>query len=1108
MRWRWGAALLVVAGLWQLHAPARADGDDFAFYAPYFETVGDSQSIPFSYVRALAQDRRGFVWIGTQNGLIRYDGYRFRRYVHDPHDAGTLVGDDVSRLFSAADGRLWIGTEGTGVSVFDPRTELFENFAGGAADVADLSAGLIWDIAETADGAIWIATHDRGLHQYDPASRRFVHHRQGTAPGDLIDDHVRSLLVDRSGDLWIGSAQGLQRRLAGSATLQRVASDPAEPDSLAKRRVMSLLEAADGKLWIGTHDHGAAWLDPVSSTLHWLDVDPKRPDRLNQPWIRHIVQPRPEEIWLGTFNGIEVVSAEDGRVLRHLRHDPALPSGLAHGTIGDFLLDHSNLLWVGTVGGGLQRTDPRQDAFRNVRHGSVGESGLTQSDVKSLLVLADGRILAGTDSNGVDILDRRLGMVGGFRANSGPEPALADGHVLALAQTRDGAIWISTLGGGLHRLDPGAKSFVRYGLAEGLPNSITSSLTVTRDGTLWAGTQTGLARWRPDQGRFEALDPAGFKDFVGGMSEDTEGRLWLAVAFRGLEVLEPGATTPRPVGHDPARASSLVGNDVRGMLVDRAGQLWVDTAQGLDRLLRYENARADFLHVSEELGRPGLYFGGNLLDDADGRLWTQWHVFDTEHKDVYRISRADGLDIGTAWAQSYARTHDGLFLFGGTQGLAVVDPRKFKRWDYEPPLVVTDYKVNAKSRTFEELDRAVLGPQDRSFSVEFSALDYSAPEKLRYQYQLVGFDSGWIEADSDHRSASYSNLWPGDYTLRIRGTNRLGEWSSHELKLPLRITPAFWQTKWFYALATLALMALAYVAYKLRVERLHRRAVELERVIEQRSAALRESLERESQHERLLSREKLASATLLTGGLAHEINNPASLAALSAQNLREQLQSLKGFLHELAGDDEPEVVQALDQRFVPLDGFIDDILDGSRRVAGIVADLRRFSQPDPPEPTRAAVGELLRSTLRLVGAKYKHDVHIVTDLAVDPPLPCFPARLNQVFTNLIVNACDAIESRARMNEPGYTGVLRVISEIVDGELRFRFEDNGVGMDDEVRARIFEPFFTTKPKGKGTGVGLPVSLGIVRELGGRIDVETVAGAGSAFTVALPMQRQAP
>ena len=847
-------------------APARVvDVGDFAFVDPYFQGIGDSDSIPSGVVTALAQDARGLLWIGTEEGLIRYDGYRFRRYNHARNDPHSLAGDYISTLFVDPDGRLWVGTGSDGISRFDARTEQFDNFQHDAARADSIGRNMIWSIACDNDGRIWAAT-DSGL-DYLPRGQSTWHHLQhaDADPNSLMSDRVHNLLLDRRGTLWVGTSVGLQRLRRDLSGFDRLAADmtvaPSENDKLpAANDVRALFEAADGKIWFGTRKRGVAWMAPGELTPHWLPVDAARPDALSHGWVRAISQPHDDEIWLGTYGGgINIVRADDGKVEKKLHHDLSIASSLALDGVGAMLKDRAGQLWIGTWGGGLQHYNPQNQAIRVVRHSPLRPEGLSQAEVDSVLELEDGRLLIGTDANGIDIVDRHKGLVGGYRPQAGKAGTLADAAIFGLAKTRDGALWAGTKQAGAMRLLPGATAWEEFGVAQGLPAIGVAKLMSSREGELWVGTDSGLAHWQDAKRRFETFtgpDGRAMHAHVYSLDQDAQGRIW-AGSDNGLWVKEPNERFIRAIHHMPEQADSLSSDDIAGLLIDRKGQLWVSTAQGFDRLLGWDGQHAHFAHLSTALGFPGLSLGDGPLEDGRGWIWTDRFVIDTQNLKLYSLSKADGLEIGTNWDASYGRTHDNLFLYGGTLGLAVIDPEKFRPWNYQPPVVVTELKVNGVRVPLGTLEGGLtLKPEQRDFSVEFAALDYTAPSKNRYAYRLQGYDGKWIESDAEHRSASYGNLWPGHYTLQVRGSNRTGDWSPHELSIAVVVLPTFWQTGWFLALCLLLAGALIYSAIRRRVAHLQEQAESLRNVVAQRTQEL---------VEKNIELEQLAVTDRLTG---------------------------------------------------------------------------------------------------------------------------------------------------------------------------------------------------------------------------------------------------
>ncbi len=1322
-----GLRILIMMCCW-LIAPA-LKAQDFPFTEPQFERVSDVETLDNQPITALAQDARGLLWIGTQKGLIRYDGYRFRRFVHHANDPFSLTGDYVYALWAGPDGRIWVGGASDGISVFDPGTERFEPIHHGAKVPHSLSAGRIWAITGDSDGGIWVAT-EQGLDYRPRSGQGFVHFGHGNSPNSLLDDQVKSLLWDKTGRLWVGSNRGLQRMAKDGKRFATI---------ITGKSVEALFQAQDGKLWLGSAEHGAAWLmpdgDAPTPELHWLPLA-----QLSHPWVMGIAQVQTGQIWLATRGGVSVVDASDGKLLQTLRHDASLPGSLALDSVKPMLLDQAGWLWLGTWGGGLQRINTNNTMLRVLRHSPKQPTSLSHPDIRSILELANGQLLFGSDGNGIDIFDRQRGLVGAYRPRRGdgtptPSDKLPDGTVFALAQSADGTIWAGTRQAGLVRKSPGSSAWLAV---PGLPGIQVVKLLVSRDGSLWAGTNHGVARWQaskqmaapgpapaqpppPAPARFETISDAQGKPmqgFVNAMAEDEQGRIWIGTRS-GLWLHDPGQPgRPGQAGliaipAAPEQPDSLISDYIAGLLFDSHGRLWLSTDKGMVRLQNWDGKRARFEPFSALLGQPDKALGASLMEDQAGRIWTGGEIMEPATMRIAPITQADGLDIGASWSRAYAKTRDGLLFFGGTQGVAIIDPRRYQAYDYIPPVVAVAFSINGQTTPLGPLasqpensparpaaampTRAslTLTPEQRSFALEFAALDYAEPKKNLYQYRLIGYEKDWINADADHRSAAYGNLPPGDYTLVVKGSNRLGEFSAQELRVAIQVLPAWWQTFWFRALLLLVLGSAIHGGMRWRVRGLRKKALALQnlvaartadilnlskigqdltatldveqafkRVREQVSARLDayvfsiavydeatehivfvyeiENQERMptntlsmSEHNRpavwcvreqrelavptllglldyvdtilppiagdqmesvvylpllveqqvigclsvqsprqyaynpdqleflrvlasytaialsnsgahaeltkshaslaathseltaahnelaathqhlqetqqqLLLQEKMAGLGTLTAGVAHEINNPTHFAHVAAQILQTEIAEFEQFvvgLVEREGDAGQEILQAFRARFARLESNVSTVLYGTERIKSIVKDLRAFSRLDESEQKTVRISECLLSTVNLVRTSWQEQVEFITGFSDDPELECWPALLNQVFMNLLVNGCQAIaekyQHKHQHKQRGKLSLRLRISPVGDA-LEIDFEDDGSGIDPAIHARIMEPFFTTKEVGSGSGLGLSTAFGIVKKHGGTLEFSSVPGEGSCFTVKLPL-----
>jgi diguanylate cyclase (GGDEF)-like protein len=548
----------------------------------------------------------------------------------------------------------------------------------------------------------------------------------------------------------------------------------------------------------------------------------------------------PDEVWISGADGIELRQGGTGRVTTRLVHDRRKRWGLAANNVVALLRERSGGMWVGSYGGGLQRHSPGSGLW--VRHGE-GDGILAEGDVRSLHQLSNGDIWAGMGERGVAVFDAQLRPVGqilpqadGSRAGA---PVFRGGLVGAITQTPDGSVWLGT-DGSVYQFNARRQLLRSFSAGQGRARRMLA----TRDGSVWVGTQDGVYQRKPGAERFErlSLHEGGLvSGNINALAESADGSVWVG-GNNGLYLVEPGGSGLLAVSSPGGEG--LVKSVVLGLLVDRQQVLWVDTNAGLHRMRGRQGAQLRFQQVAESDSAGGGSLGANLLDDAQGRIWTHQNVFDPRDGSRYELGPADGADIGTGWFRSYTRLADGRLLFGGSTGLLVVQADRFKPWAYTPPLVVSELRL-AGERVAPGTPLR-LAPEQRSFSVEFAALDYSGPEQLRYRYRLQGFDADWIDTSADFRVASYGNLPPGDYVLQVQGSNRTGRWSPQTLDLPVQVLPAWWQTWWARVLGVLgSLLAMAGVV-QARTAMLRRHQDELQRKVLERTAEL-EALSRELQ---------------------------------------------------------------------------------------------------------------------------------------------------------------------------------------------------------------------------------------------------------------------
>ena len=803
-----------------------------ALAEPRFESLSDAGAIPDGVVSSVALDPSGMVWVGTSVGLLRYDGHHFVPVSMaglGRSGGGTTF---VRTLMAARDGRIWVGTDGRLLGAYDPRTEQWQVFRHDPKQ-PDSLGGVVRTLAEDAQGRVWVGSNGGGLQVLAPGADRFQ--RYG-APEGLPDPRVQSISISPDGSVWVGTWSGLVRLAPGATQLKPLTLRDGSELRLAGQVVHAIAQLIDGSLWIGTQE-GDLWR--VSGTDGVATQLDRRPGTLGS--VQTITAVNEREVWVGRSAGIELRDPASGQLLRSLQPRASKPWGLAGGDIRAILRDPANLLWVAGYGTGLQRVNNLDQALWVRRADDDPRSPMAEPDIRSLLALRDGSIWVGTNDRGIAILDAALRTVGGIR---GGQQGLEPGRVAALAQGPDGHLWVGVESHVKEFANPKATA-VHHEVGRGR----LRRLMVDRDGAVWAGTQDGLYRRSPVGGRFERVAHHDGRALIGGINaivQAADGRLWVG-AEAGLFPIAAGAKTVGPIAFE--QGAALASQNVVGLLMGRDGVLWVDTTAGLHRLAAWDGRSAKMVYLGEQPGVGTEAFGANLLQDAKGKVWTHRGVYDPAQQQARQLGVADGVDIGSAWFRAYAHAADGRMLFGGSRGILVVQPQVFEFTRFAPPVAPTVLRIGSRELPLARLTpRLVLSPEERSFSLEFAAMDLSDPARNRYRHRLVGLDAEWIESRSRQRLATYGGLAPGRYTLEVQGSNRHGEWSPQLLRVDIEVQPAWWQTWWGRASVLAVLLGLGWAVAHWRTRLLRQRQNELQEqvsiathALEAKSKALEQS---------------------------------------------------------------------------------------------------------------------------------------------------------------------------------------------------------------------------------------------------------------------------
>lgn len=1084
------AALALLLGWLGCAFPAQAQPQSLVF-----QHLTTTEGLSHDAAGAIVQDHQGFIWIGTHNGLNRYDGHTVRHFYHDPIDSTSLNNNGITALHVDRQGFLWVATNGGGLHRYDPATETFARIA--LPRTQDRET-VIEAFLENEDGTLWLGSWERGLWHLDPATGALKNYRHDpNDPFSLGHDVVKDLLPNPDGTLWVATYAGLSHFDPLTGRSVRYPIPPQQVGGQAMRNQLAWAVHRDrrGQIWVGTFG-GLYRFAPETGTYRPYLHDPGDPNTLGAPIIRRILEDRDGYLWLGLSNGLDRFDAHTETFV-HIRHDPLIPSRLADGAVNSLFLDRTGVLWVSTDRGGVSHTDLAARRIQHHHHHPGHPEGLQPGLVFALHEDAGGFLwLAG--EAGLSRLDRRAGGAQHFTpaAHNLPPGTLSD-----LAVDASGRLWVASIGGGVGRQRADG-TFERFTFAERGHNNIYH-LNPAAEGGFWVGTFNGLFHWQPETDTRRPFRPAlpGLTEdanfFVMGLHQDPAGRVWLGYTT-GLSRLDPATGTFTHYRHDPADTTSLQPNWVSVLHTDRTGALWT---AGWGGLSRFDPATEAFTRYTLENGRlptNGIY---GLLEDDAGVFWLHTNAgllrFDPA---TGRVRNVKPDIVGMPSDMNYDAVHKstaGELFFGVLDGYYAFDPATLAANPHPPSVTLTELRVlDAVTQpqpggrlevALPVADRIRLAYGDRLFALDFSAMHFSHPAQNRYRFRLDGFDAAW-RGPTAEPSVTYTNLDPGTYTFQVRAANSDGVWSQESTVLAVEITPPWWGTLWFQLLLGLGLAGLLLGAYSARVHAIRHRNRLLAQQVEARTQqieAQRATLE--AQARKLLATDAMKSNFF--ANTSHELRTPLTLIRGNLEDITADtsLQLNAQTWHRL------NVALGQTQR---LQQLVEQLLDLSRLQSN---QLQLRAQADDLNPFLRRVVGAFESVAQQRGLSLRF-------VGTDAPIRLYfdPDKLEKIITNLLGNALKFTEQGGSV-----TVTLHDDTEDRDGTGQFAtitVADTGDGIPADALPHIFDRFYQADGSVTRTREGMGLGLALARELtdlhGGDLSVESQRGVGTTFLVRLP------
>ena len=823
-----------------------------------FTHLTTNDGLSQGYVVSILQDRRGFMWFATRDGLNRYDGNTFVVYKNEPDDPGSLSSNFIQDLIEDDHGALWIATN-TGVNKFDPATERCTRYLHDPGNTNSLGGASVKSIAQDSRGYLWFGTEGSGLDRFDPASGNFTHYRND-GDGNSVG-RISQVISGSHRDLWFVGARGLFHLNPDTGQMTRPVSARIVPSA------ESVYEDEGGNLWMLADSPAPELLryEPRTARLNRYHLPSRGSGVLASTENGGsangtLVADGPNGLWVPSSQGLYYFDRRTDQFPYRFQHDETNPDSLDSNTIMSVYRDRGGVLWVGTEHAGLNILDFRQEQFALYAHRPAQPNSLSPGRVKAIYQDRNGVVWAGFFPRALDKLDRKTGEITHYVSGPVDRNPLGPGtNVDAIYRDEVGHLWVGGGGSGLLWFDSDTEGHQHYRHIPGDPRSLIShnvyAIYGDRDGRVWVGQDGGLSRFDAASGTFTNYRPVPdtaslLANTVWIIYQDRSGAMWLGTWGGVLSRFDDNANAfvnQLPDPHDPQK---LNGGGINSILEDSKGILWVGA---MDGLYSYNRQNGTFQRYTEIQGLPSSTIRC-ILEDRVGNLWlgTQKGLsrFDPQRGTFRNYDVSDGLQ-SNEFSTGCFQAADGEMFFGGSDGFNAFFPENIHDNPYVPPVVITGLRIFNRSvpigsksvlkRAISYVDSLTLSYRDNVFSLDFAALSYANPQKNRYRYKLENFDTTWNEVGSKQRRATYTNLDPGRYVFRVQGSNSDGVWNEHGVSLSIVITPPWWSTTWFRALIAAFVLVLLWAAYQLRMQQVrHQFEITLDARVSERTRIARD----------------------------------------------------------------------------------------------------------------------------------------------------------------------------------------------------------------------------------------------------------------------------
>ena len=1062
-----------------------------------FERLSRTDGLSHNNVYSILQDRYGFMWFGTQDGLNKYDGYSFQKIYHEASNNNSLISSNFGKIYEDSKGFLWFGSYINGLDQYDPIKKVFKHFFHDENDSTSISSNRIRCFKESKDGYIWIATSGGGLNKLDPLTGESIHFKNNEDDWNSIsDNNVNSLVFDDLGRLWIGTDVGLDLFNIEANLFSHYELGRESFDDNKKLPVRNMMIDKYGIIWIGTTD-GLFVLDPMTNEIREYNHHLTDPTSISSGSINEILEDSEGTIWIGTEDGGLNKYIREKDNFRSYTHDVSDPSSISSNRVWSLYEDKSKNLWIGTKGGGINKLNLKRKRFHNMTYIAGSESSIPSPSVYAITGDTTGNIWIGTDGGGLCSFLPEKNTFNYFRTKPFEKNTLSDDEIWSICTDKRNRILIGTHSGGLNIIEQINGEQLIKTLSHkpndslSISNNQINNIFEDKKGNIWIGTRNGLNKLVTKNDETFAFvkyfsnysDNNSLSDnYITSVYQDHHGFIWAGTYSEGLNQLDEINNKITHFKNNPANVKSISSNSINVIFEDHLGTLWIGTKDGLNK---FNSSDLSFKRYYRNNGLPSNEIMG-ILEDNSGNLWISTSnglsKFDYINENFINFDITDGL-VSDGFNLATYKDMEGKLYFGTNLGMVSFFPDEIILSTYEPLIVITSVKILKNQKWVEKANfvsvlQEIREPVELDYNnniitIEFAAFDYTKPTENSFEYKIEGLDDNWVSYGSK-RSITITNLEPGDYIFKVRGTNSDNLLNERGVSVKIKVSPPFWRTNGFlFILIVLAILGITSI-YSFLVK------LKTNKILEEKNQELEDANQRlrKSQEDlRVLNKTKDKFFSII----AHDLRNPFN-----------PLLALTELLH-----DDYDTFEEKERR-----EFIKDIRDGAKRLYDLLENLLQWSlsqtQHKEFSKSKLEMRDLIKRNIDLLKINSnKKKIKIINEVKNDIYILAEKNMVNSIVRNLINNA---LKFSPEMSK------ITISCKDLGSKYQFAIKDEGIGVKAEYIETIFDFGFSktkiNRSKEKGSGLGLILCKEFVEKNDGEIWLESEIEKGSTFYFTIP------